>query len=854
MFKKLTLVVLVLCCLTPIALAQEMVVFPYGMSPREVAAQPLIDRAFNGLSNVGVGTQMYLVGQFQDSTLTAPTWTVTGPEGSAATITVSVPYDASTRVSMFIPDVVGTYVVDFTDGEYTASLTINAGTYVGMADGGCHFCHADEVADWEATGHADMLVRGLDGTASSHYGEGCISCHTVGFDTLANNAGFDDREFVFPDSLFVGQYDNMVAQYGDAMKLANIQCESCHGPASAHNGDVTDSKMVSSLDAANCAWCHDSGTHHVFPAQWRTAGHANPPARDSWSGSCARCHAGTGFVQYAKGETVESTPPNSITCAVCHDPHSNANEHQLRTVDATPLGNGHVITEGGTGKLCMNCHMSRREANSYTEKPGRHFGPHYGVQADMLAGTNVVTFGVQLPSSPHLQATTNSCVDCHMYGDHLVDDEGNVVTVGGHSFNMTNEEGEENVHACEPCHGDVGESFAEKKFFVSGNADHDGDGEAEGLQEEVHGLMDILGSLLPDADTHADVDTTWTKTELKAAYNHRVLYYDHSYGVHNPAFTVALLKVSIQALLNNAIDGRIVAIEDVPNDQGKKVRIIWEKFVDDGIAVDPVATYLVKRLDGETWVGVGQYPAHGAPRYALVVPTVWDATPGDTVKTAFKVVAITKGGMVHQSLPGEGFSVDNLVPHAPPGLMAGAVLGNVELTWEPAPDPDVNYYKVFRSDNAAFIPDETTEIGTTIDMAFVDAQPGIGTWYYKVLAVDFSGNIGEATPAVNASITSVDGQSAKPTKFDLSQNYPNPFNPETSIRFSLLKSGHVTLDIYNSRGQRVNTIVDKDMSAGEYSINFLADGLTSGVYVYRIKVNSSEGVAFQAMKKMILMK
>ena len=105
------------------------------------------------------------------------------------------------------------------------------------------------------------------------------------------------------------------------------------------------------------------------------------------------------------------------------------------------------------------------------------------------------------------------------------------------------------------------------------------------------------------------------------------VYYDHSYGIHNPAFTVALLKVTIQALVNNAIEGQIVAIDDVPNDQGKQVRIIWDKFVDDGIAVDPVATYLVKRNDGdETWTGVGQHPADGSKRYALVVPTLYDST------------------------------------------------------------------------------------------------------------------------------------------------------------------------------------------------------------------------------------
>ena len=202
MFKKLTLVVLILCCMASLALTQEMMIGTAGMSDREVAANPLIDRAYNGLTNVGVGTQMYLYGRLEGAALTAPAWTVTGPAGSAAVITVSVPIDTSTRASIFTPDTVGTYVVDFTDGEYTASLTINAGTYVGMDDGGCRFCHQEQVDEWQGTGHADMLDRALEGTLSSHYASYCVRCHVVGSDPNANNAGFDDRGFVYPDSLF----------------------------------------------------------------------------------------------------------------------------------------------------------------------------------------------------------------------------------------------------------------------------------------------------------------------------------------------------------------------------------------------------------------------------------------------------------------------------------------------------------------------------------------------------------------------------------------------------------------------------------------------------------------------------
>jgi len=212
------------------------------------------------------------------------------------------------------------------------------------------------------------------------------------------------------------------------------------------------------------------------------------------------------------------------------------------------------------GKLCMNCHQSRQDAETYPTTPQDHFGPHYATQADMLIGTNVVTFGQQLPSSPHLSATDDACVDCHMYeqGDHGEHDPvtHELTTSGMHSFSMVSVNGEENVKACEGagCHGAIGASFADKKYYDNGKADHDGDGEDEGLQDEVHGLLDTLAALLPAAqghavfDPHDDPDSTWTLTELQAAYNYKMVYYDHSYGIHNPAFIVSVLQTSINAM------------------------------------------------------------------------------------------------------------------------------------------------------------------------------------------------------------------------------------------------------------------------------------------------------------------
>ncbi len=92
-------------------------------------------------------------------------------------------------------------------------------------------------------------------------------------------------------------------------------------------------------------------------------------------------------------------------------------------------------------------------------------------------------------------------------------------------------------------------------------------------------------------------------------------------------------------------------------------------------------------------------------------------------------------------------------------------------------------------------------------------------------------------------------QSDLPTRFVLQNNYPNPFNPSTVISFSVPFASHVRLDIYNILGQRVAELINRNLSAGNYSYSFNASNLSSGVYLYRIEANG-----FTSTKKMVLSK
>lgn len=93
-----------------------------------------------------------------------------------------------------------------------------------------------------------------------------------------------------------------------------------------------------------------------------------------------------------------------------------------------------------------------------------------------------------------------------------------------------------------------------------------------------------------------------------------------------------------------------------------------------------------------------------------------------------------------------------------------------------------------------------------------------------------------STGAVIASRTmGVGTDGVLPTEYSLMQNFPNPFNPATSIRFVLPVSGRTMLKVYDLLGREVAELVNERMEAGEYTVPFNAQKLTSGVYFYQLR-------------------
>ena len=119
---------------------------------------------------------------------------------------------------------------------------------------------------------------------------------------------------------------------------------------------------------------------------------------------------------------------------------------------------------------------------------------------------------------------------------------------GGHTFNVSSTN-EDLVVACQQCHGSSVTSFD------IALKDYNGDGVIEGVQTEVQHLMDKLSTLLPNSSGVVDgvVKTpvtakTWTPAQMEAAYNWQFVHDDGSFGIHNTAYAVGLLKASIADL------------------------------------------------------------------------------------------------------------------------------------------------------------------------------------------------------------------------------------------------------------------------------------------------------------------
>jgi hypothetical protein len=280
-----------------------------------------------------------------------------------------------------------------------------------------------------------------------------------------------------------------------------------------------------------CAECHNET--HVISAKVAAQGmHPHTTGR-GWSyaggrADCTGCHSGASFVDMVAAgldpEEVEAvTDVAPIDCRTCHQVHNTytAEDWALTVeVESVPLYAFEGEFEGGTGNLCATCHQPRRAIAEASEGnidiTSSHYGPHHGPQVAVMMGVGGAGPEAEGAPGAHYSMVENTCVSCH------------IADGSSHTFAPT-------LAACTGCHADA-EDF-----------------DINGLQTEVEEKLDTLlgyliaNGLMEEGDPHpAPVRGTYPAEQTQAAWNYILLSYeDHSHGVHNPAYTKALLDWSI---------------------------------------------------------------------------------------------------------------------------------------------------------------------------------------------------------------------------------------------------------------------------------------------------------------------
>ncbi|MFC1555860.1 T9SS type A sorting domain-containing protein [candidate division KSB1 bacterium] len=828
--------------------------------------------AASGLPNVGVGETVYLLANEGNTTITVYSWAITEkPTGSTATLS-----NASIQNPRFVPDVAGQYLITLSvsNADGTGSpdqIYINAGTFVGVGNISTYsvlgrscqtFCHTDK-AGWADTGHASFLAENMDHGAA-YYGQSCISCHTVGFNENAVNNGFDDLQdtynWTFPATKADGNYASFVTNYPELANLANIQCESCHGPGSQHGAATSKNQIAVSYEVGVCYQCH-AGERHYRAHQWDVAAHADVPRSYQNNAECGKCHTAQGFVEHMKAEasTAPYDAPAPITCVACHDPHNGDGENQLRA--------------GAASDACRTCHGELRESS--------HSGFHHSHQALLVDGTGGFEYAEKTYRNSTHAAISESCVTCHMaetpeefhvsadslaiFGEHTFKIVG--VTAGGDTL--------VNSSGCENCHGTVDYEFI--KY-------------SEG---KIVALLDSLATYLPHENGEPLFPTDETLTDLEAAASHNYYFIltDGSNGIHNPSYASELLLTSIEMMINGSLEGTILSVKDVPNDQGKQVELQWSRFVNEASTTDQIVKYGVWRkaetamakmsqgsvrevadmnemfeqfgntdgiffsVNSDIWTFDKEVPATGEATYGVIANTLYDSTiTSGQHLSYFAVSGHTADNAVTWSAEANGYSVDNLAPEAPANMSFSVSGSNIVLDWDDPGDTDFNHFAVYRAKYSGFVPSVENRYGYTTDSEFEDDEAWSGSYYYRVSAKDFSGNEGDFSTEISASVTGIGDMELAPDKYGLAQNYPNPFNPETVISYQLPEAASVQLSIFNILGQEVRTLINAYESSGLKQVVWdsrdnSGNTVTPGVYIYKLQAGG-----FTAIRRMILLK
>ena len=137
-----------------------------------------------------------------------------------------------------------------------------------------------------------------------------------------------------------------------------------------------------------------------------------------------------------------------------------------------------------------------------------------------------------------------------------------------------------------------------------------------------------------------------------------------------------------------------------------------------------------------------------------------------------------------------------------------------------------------------------------VTKSFTGTPTASGNINVKVTAKDSDNASVSCTFAINVTITGIDDNKGQlPESINLYQNYPNPFNPTTTIEFGIAETGRYSLSLYNTLGELVKEISDREYEAGYHKETLNATGFSSGMYIYRLTGNDANLV-----RKMVILR
>ena len=327
----------------------------------------------------------------------------------------------------------------------------------------------------------------------------------------------------------------------------------------------------------------------------------------------------------------------------------------------------------------------------------------------------------------------------------------------------------------------------------------------------------------------------------------------------------------------------IATVQDVPSDQGGRVKVAWYPSYLDVVSDNNLAAYDIYRSapgsaafaarkrgarvvssfgttpePGRPWfvvrpAGAQLYaweligsvtPAHFLSAYGFIAQTTGDSTGLGNPLSIYMVVGRNSGGtMFWPSSPDSGYSVDNLPPVAPAPFTGAYLAGATQLHWGENAEADLAGYRLYRGTSAGFVPSPGNLVVAKADTGYADVGPA-GS-YYKLSAVDVHGNesaFALLTPAGTAAV-----ESGAHPDLALVLTSANPGRGGASIRYSLAHAGTVQLAVFDLAGRELRVLKQGHAEPGSYNERW--DGRTGGgkavgdgVYLVRLTADGRERV------------